>query len=242
VTPHKLLIMDHDLQTRKKLRSSIQGHGYNVMEADSAEEGLRKLASEGCDFVLLDLAPPDVDGLELCRRIRTDSDIPIVALSIRNSEKDKVEAFTAGVDDYVTKPFGSQELLARIDAIFRRSSPRDTVPQMLALDSALVNFATHRVSTPDREVHLTPKEFELLRYMAAHAGQILPHRRLLQALWGPDHGDEVQYLRVFVNQLRKKIESDPRNPKHLLTEPWVGYRFVAHRESSSFMTPAQAAD
>lgn len=242
MTPHKLLIMDHDLQARKELRTSLLAHGYNVMEADSSEDGLRKLAREGCDFVLMDLAPPDVDGLELCRRIRTDSDIPIVALSIRSSEKDKVEAFTAGVDDYITKPFGSQELLARIGAIFRRWSPRDAVPQVLPLENALVNFATHRVSTPDREVHLTPKEFELLRYMAAHPGQILPHRRLLQALWGPDHAEQVQYLRVFVNQLRKKIEVDPRNPKHLLTEPWVGYRFVAGREIPSSGSLAQAAD
>lgn len=242
MTSHKLLIVDHDLQTRKKLRTSILGHGYNAMEAESAEECLRKLGCEGCDFVLLDLPLPDVDGLELCRRIRTDSDIPIIAVSFRSSEKDKVEAFSAGVDDYITKPFGSQELLARIDAIFRRWSPRDVAPQMLALDNALVNFATHRVSTPDREVHLTPKEFELLRYMASHAGQILPHRRLLQALWGPDHGDEVQYLRVFVNQLRKKIEADPRNPRHLLTEPWVGYRFVARQQTPSFEHSTQAAD
>lgn len=241
MTPHKLLIMDDDAQARRKLRTSILAHGYGVMEAESSEEGLRKLASEACDFILLDLTPTDHNGLELCRKIRSDSDVPIVALSIRSSEKDKVDAFNAGVDDYVTKPFGSQELLARIDAIFRRASPREAAPQMLALDSALVNFATHRVSTPDREVHLTPKEFELLRYMASHAGQILPHRRLLQALWGPDHGDEVQYLRVFVNQLRKKIEADPRNPRHLLTEPWVGYRFVARRESLPLL-PVQAAD
>jgi two-component system, OmpR family, KDP operon response regulator KdpE len=232
VASPKLLIMDDELRTRKQLRISISDHGYRVVEADSGEEGLRKLNSEECDFVLMDTNLPDVDGLEVCRKIRADSDVPIVVLSPRQSERDKVEAFAAGVDDYVTKPFGIRELLARIDAINRRRLPRVQAPQMLALDHGVVNFATHRVSTRDREFHLTPKECELLRYMASHCGQILPHRRLLQALWGADHGDEVQYLRVFVNQLRKKIELDPRHPKHLVTEPWVGYRFIGHKQNS----------
>jgi two-component system KDP operon response regulator KdpE len=231
VATPKLLIMDDEPHTRRQLKASMTDHGYQVLEADSAQDGLRKLSSGEFDFVLMDTNLPDLDGLEICRRIRAHSDVPIVILSPRAAEKDKVDAFAAGVDDYLTKPFGMRELLARIEAIQRRRLPRANSGQMLALDHGVVNFATHRVSTRDREFHLTPKECQLLLYMASHMAQILPHRRLLQALWGPDHGDEVQYLRVFVNQLRKKIESDPRHPRHLLTEPWVGYRLVGRNQS-----------
>jgi two-component system KDP operon response regulator KdpE len=150
-------------------------------------------------------------------------------VSIRNSEQDKVAALKAGADDYVTKPFGVPELLARVEAVARRKPVIRKKTKVLVLGNVKIDFETYKIATPDGEEHLTPKEFELLRYMVSHAGEVIPHRRLLQAIWGPDYGHEVEYLRVLVNQLRGKIERDPHNPKYLLTEPWVGYRFVPPR-------------
>jgi two-component system, OmpR family, KDP operon response regulator KdpE len=226
MTVQKILLVDDEPRMRRAMQSSLVVHGYKVIEARSGEEALQKLGTESCDFVLLDLNLPGLDGIRTCRAIRASSEIPIIVVSVRRSEGDKVSALEAGADDYLSKPFGIQELVARIHAVTRRSPKAHGQSHTLVLDGISIDFETHRVTGPDREERLTPKEFELLRYMASHAGQVLPHRRLLQAIWGPDYGDEVEYLRVFVNQLRNKIERDAHKPKYLLTEPWVGYRFA----------------
>jgi two-component system, OmpR family, KDP operon response regulator KdpE len=222
----KILVVDDEPQMRRALRASLNAHGYEVVEAQSGEEALRKLDAQVCDFVLLDMNLPGRDGLATCRTIRAASEVPVIIVSIRSSERDKVAVLTAGADDYVTKPFSVPELLARVEAVKRRKPVTNRPPNVLILDGMRIDFETHLVTTPEGEKHLTPRELELLQYMVSHAGQVIPHRRLLQALWGPDYGGEVEYLRVLVNQLRKKIERDPRHPKYLLTEPWVGYRFA----------------
>jgi len=226
MTVAKILVVDDEPQMRRALRASLNAHDYQVVEAASGEEALRRLDAEPCDFVLLDMNMPGKDGMATCRAIRDCSDVPIVVVSIRASERDKVAALEAGADDYVTKPFGLPELLARIEAVARRKPVTNRPANVLVLDGVGIDFETHQVTAPNGKEHLTPKEVELLRYMVSHPGQVLPHLRLLQAVWGPDHGHEVEYLRVFVNQLRKKIERHPHNPKYLLTEPWVGYRFA----------------
>jgi two-component system, OmpR family, KDP operon response regulator KdpE len=222
----KILVVDDEPQMRRALRTSLNAHGYEVVEAQSGEEAVRKLDAEVCDFILLDMNLPGRDGLATCRTIRAGSEVPIIIVSVRSSERDKVAVLKAGADDYVTKPFGVPELLARVEAVKRRKPVTNRPPEVLVLDGVRIDFETHRVTTPDGEEHLTPKELELLQFMVSHAGQVIPHRRLLQALWGADYGGEVEYLRVLVNQLRKKIERDPHHPKYLLTEPWVGYRFA----------------
>jgi two-component system KDP operon response regulator KdpE len=169
---------------------------------------------------------PGRDGLATCRTIRAGSDVPIIIVSVRSSERDKVAALKAGSDDYVTKPFSVPELLARLEAVTRRKPVTTHPPSILVLDGVRIDFDTRQITSSGGEEHLTPKELDVLRYMVSHAGQVLPHRRLLQALWGAEYGGEVEYLRVLVNQLRKKIERDPHHPKYLLTEPWVGYRFA----------------
>lgn len=222
----RILVVDDEPQMRRALRTSLSAHGYEVVEAQSGEEALRKLDADACDFVLLDMNLPGRDGLATCRTIRHGSEVPIIIVSVRSSERDKVAVLQAGADDYVTKPFSVPELLARVEAVKRRKPVSNRPPNILILDGVRIDFDTHQVTTPHGEEHLTPKELELLQFMVLHAGQVIPHRRLLQAVWGPDYGGEVEYLRVIVNQLRKKIELDPHRPKYLLTEPWVGYRFA----------------
>jgi two-component system KDP operon response regulator KdpE len=180
------------------------------------------------NLVLLDMNMPGMGGLETCRAIRAGADTSVIILSVRHSESDKVAALDAGADDYVTKPFGIEELLARIRAALRRSpSSPEGGPHAFAAKDLEIDFDARRVRAGGKEVRLTPKEFELLRYLVAHAGKPVTHRELLQAVWGPDYGDEPEYLRVFINQVRKKIEANPARPKFIVTEPWVGYRFVA---------------
>jgi two-component system KDP operon response regulator KdpE len=181
--------------------------------------------------VLLDMNMPGMGGLETCREIRAQSEIAIIMLTVRDSEADKVEALDAGADDYVTKPYNAPELLARIRAALRRTPSTHGPSGRLKLGTVEVDFDTRRVTARGRDLRLTPKEFELLRYLAGHANKVLTHRELLQAVWGPDYGDQVDYLRVFVNQLRKKIEANPSSPAFLLTEPWVGYRLQLARPS-----------
>ena len=224
----KILVVDDDPQIRRVMKATLVGHGYEVIEARTGEEALEKLPGEMPSLVLLDMNMPGIGGLETCRSLRQGSDIPVIILTVRNSEKDKVAALDAGADDYVTKPFGIEELLARIRAALRRSplSP-ESGPRGFSSPDLEIDFETRRVRANGTDVRLTPKEFELLRYLVAHAGKPVTHRELLQAVWGPDHGDEPEYLRVFINQLRKKIEPVPAKPRFILTEPWVGYRFVA---------------
>ncbi|MGH9502845.1 MAG: response regulator transcription factor [Terriglobales bacterium] len=222
----RILVVDDEPQMRRVLRASLNAHGHQVVEAGSGKEALQKLDAEPCDFVLLDLNMPVLNGMETCRAIRAASEVPIIVVSIRNSEQDKVAALNSGADDYITKPFGVLELLARVEAVARRKPAAPKPPNVLDLDGVRIDFETHQVTARGRQEHLTPKEAELFRYLVLHSGQVIPHRRLLQAIWGAEYGNEVEYLRVIVNQLRRKIEGDPHNPKYLLTEPWVGYRFA----------------
>jgi two-component system, OmpR family, KDP operon response regulator KdpE len=228
VSAGKILVVDDDPQIRRVMKATLVGHGYEVIEARSGEEALEKVQSEMPNLVLLDMNMPGIGGLETCRALRQGSDTPVIILSVRNSEKDKVAALDAGADDYVTKPFSIEELLARIRAALRRSSSSvESGPHSFSAPNLEIDFQTRRVHARGSDVRLTPKEFDLLRYLVAHAGKPVTHRELLQAVWGPDYGDEPEYLRVFINQVRKKIEANPARPKLILTEPWVGYRFVS---------------
>lgn len=217
------MVVDDDPQIRRVLRTAFVAQGYEALDARNGEEALEMLRAEKVDLVILDVNMPGMSGLETCRAMRSVSEIPIVMLTVRDAEADKVEALDAGADDYMTKPFGSPELLARVRAALRRS-PQMAEVNAVRFDDVEINFTTRRIVVGTREARLTPKEFDLLQYMVAHPNVPITHTKLLQSVWGPDYGDEVEYLRVFMNQLRKKIEKNPSNPRYLLTEPWVGYR------------------
>jgi len=219
-----ILVVDDEPQIRRVLRTTLSSNGYTVVEAKSGEEALDMIRKERPELVLLDVNMPGMSGLEVCREIRDQSDIAIIMLTVRNTERDKVLALDAGADDYVVKPFGIEELLARIRAALRRTAAAEPVPSFLSNDLE-IDFERRKVLVQGNPVRLTPKEFDLLRHLVASQGKPLEHRRLLQAVWGPDYGDETEYLRVFINQLRKKIEPDPAHPKYIHTEPWLGYRF-----------------
>ena len=221
----RILVVDDEPQIRRVMRATLSAAGYFVADARSGEDALVSLRQDRFDLVLLDMNMPGMGGLAACREIRAGWDIAIIVLTVKNTEHDKVQALDAGADDYVTKPFGMQELMARIRAALRRLPNRNDQPEVLKLGAIEVNLKTRRVSGPSGEVRLTPKEFDLLQYLVANPNEAIPHDTLLQAVWGPDYGREVEYLRVFVNQLRKKIELDPSKPVYLLTEPWLGYRF-----------------
>jgi len=220
-----ILVVDDEPQIRRVMRTTLSAQGYVIVEAADGQEALEKMRSVRPSLVLLDVNMPIMDGLETCRALRAGSDVPIIMLTVRNTEKDKVRALDAGADDYVVKPFGIQELLARIRAALRRAAYDGT---NLSISSRDLNIDLGRrlIHVRGKPVHLTPKEFDLLRQLLLHHGRPISHRRLLQAVWGPDYGDETEYLRVVVNQLRKKIEADPAKPKFIRTEPWIGYRFV----------------
>jgi two-component system KDP operon response regulator KdpE len=227
-----ILVVDDEPQIRRVMRSTLTAEGYTIAEARDGQEALAKLRNERFDLIILDMNMPVLDGLEACREIRTSSTVPILMLTVRNAEKDKVRALDAGADDYIVKPFGIQELLARIRAALRRSSAAETTTGVAA-EELNFDFEKREIFVRGNPVHLTPKEFELLRQLVASQGKPIAHRRLLQAVWGPDYGEETESLRVVINQLRKKIESDPANPKYILTEPWVGYRFVLPAEATT---------
>ena len=221
----RILVVDDDPQIRRVLRTALIAQGYEVTDARNGEEALEKMRDEKPDLLILDMNMPRMNGLETCHSIRTTSDVPIIMLTVRDAESDKVDALDAGADDYMTKPFSSPELLARIRAALRRSPQLAGEMQVVRFDDVEINFNLRRIVVGNREARLTPKEFDLLQYFVAHPNVPVSHTKLLQSVWGPDYGDEVEYLRVFVNQLRKKIEKNPSNPKYLITEPWVGYRF-----------------
>jgi two-component system KDP operon response regulator KdpE len=218
------MIIDDDPQARRTLKIALISQAFEVLEARSGEEALELLHREVPEVVLLDLTMPGIGGLEACRRIREFSDVPVMIVSARNTEREKVEALESGADDYVTKPIGFNELVARIHAITRRPGTAGHA-RILQLDGVEIDLESHEVMRDGRRQHLTTKEFKLFYFLLKNSGKVISHRRLLQAVWGPDYGDEVEYLRVFVNQLRKKIEPDPSHPRHLLTEPSTGYRF-----------------
>jgi len=226
MTNARILIVDDEPQIRRVLRVTLGANGYVVSDARSGEEALEKLRQDRPDLILLDLNMPGMGGLETCRTIRATSDVAIIMLTVRDAETDKVQSLDAGADDYVTKPFNTNELLARIRAALRRLPVSTESPtHSINLDGIEINLSTRRVIVHGKAIRLTPKEFDLLYYLISNANVPVPHAKLLQAVWGPDYGGELEYLRVFVNQLRKKIEPEPGKPRYILTEPWVGYRF-----------------
>jgi two-component system, OmpR family, KDP operon response regulator KdpE len=232
VTAANILVVDDEPQIRRVLRSTLSARQYVITEAKTGEEAVEWVRREPPDLVLLDVNMPGIGGIEACRQIRAISGAPIIMLTVRNAERDKVLALDAGADDYVVKPFSIEELLARIRAALRRYSPSDALPAFVSKDLA-IDFETRRVTVRDRLVHLTPKEYDVLKHLVANQGKPLTHRRILQSVWGPDYGEETENLRVVINQLRRKIEADPAHPKYIITEPWVGYRFQPFRERAS---------
>lgn len=222
----KILVVDDEPQITRVLRTSLSTNGYDVIVVNDGESALSIFQKEKPDLVITDLSMPRMTGIELCENIRDFSQVPIIVLSVRGEDKNKIEALDKGADDYVTKPFSINELLARIRANVRRANlakePESSEP--IQVGDFHIDLQTRVVSVAGKEVHLTPKEFDLLVYMARHPEKVLTHTALLKAVWGPQSIQQPEYLRVFINQLRKKIEPD-ETPRYILTEPWVGYRF-----------------
>jgi two-component system, OmpR family, KDP operon response regulator KdpE len=222
----RILVVDDEPQIRRILRTTLTAAGYEVDDSRSGEEALEKVREFLPDLVLLDINMPGIGGLAACRALRADTQIAIIMLTVRDSEEDKVKALDAGADDFVTKPFSTPELLARIRAALRRLPvPPQSAQARLELGRLVIDFTARTVENRGVTSHLTPKELDLLRYLTQHPNEAVSHRQLLQAVWGPDYGDQVDYLRVFIRSLRKKIESNPEHPEYITTEPWVGYRF-----------------
>jgi two-component system KDP operon response regulator KdpE len=222
----RILVVDDEPQIRRVMKTALTAEGYTVVDAKSALDGLEKLRQERFDLALLDVNMPGMSGLEACSEIRAGSDIGIIMLTVRNADAEKIAALDAGADDYVTKPFSMPELLARIRANLRRvPASLSGGPSIITFDNVEIHVAARRVYIRGQETRFTPKEFDLLHYLATHAEVSISHRKLLQTIWGPDYGDEIEYLHVFVNQIRKKIEPNPGSPRYLVTEPRVGYRF-----------------
>ncbi|HYM26098.1 MAG TPA: response regulator transcription factor [Vicinamibacterales bacterium] len=220
----RVLVVDDEPQITRVLRTVLSSQGYQVKTAAEGEAALSSFTEFRPELVITDLYMPHMDGVELCRRIRSMSNVPIIVLSVKGEEKTKVEALDSGADDYVTKPFGIDELLARVRAALRRGSGEAEVASFDAGDFR-VDLDARRVHAHGQEIRLTPKEFDLFVYMARHPNRVITHRTLLEAVWGEASQEQPEYLRVFMGQLRKKLEPDPSNPKYLVTEPWVGYRF-----------------
>jgi two-component system, OmpR family, KDP operon response regulator KdpE len=221
----KILVVDDEYQITRVLKRSLQAHAYDVRSASDGESGLELFNDFHPDLVITDLQMPAMNGIELCREIRKLSEIPIIVLSVKGEEKTKVEALDAGADDYITKPFGMDELLARVRASLRRAPDEKKEEIALEIGDFSIDLASYKVLVREQEVHLTPKEFELLTYLLKNHGKVLTHRNLLGAIWGGNFTEQTEYLRVFVGNLRKKIEPNPAKPQYILTEPWVGYRF-----------------
>ncbi len=221
----RILVVDDEPQIRRILRTTLTGANYEVDDAKTGEEALRKIRDYRPDLVLLDINMPGIGGLATCRAIRADPNVAIVMLTVHNTEGAKVEALDAGADDFVTKPFSTPELLARIRAVLRRVPMSQSAPTKIRVGSLVIDFGARSISRGATSVHLTPKELDLLRHLTQHPNEAISHRELLQAVWGPDYGDQVDYLRVFIKSLRKKIEVNPDDPRYITTEPWIGYRF-----------------
>jgi two-component system, OmpR family, KDP operon response regulator KdpE len=232
VSEGRILVVDDEPQIRRIMRTMLIAAGYEVDDAKTGEEALGKVREFRPDLVLRDINMPGMGGLAACRAIRADENVAIVMLTVHNKEAAKVEALDAGADDFVTKPFSTPELLARIRAALRRVPAAQTAPDQIRIGQLIIDFAARTVSRGATTSHLTPKELDLLRYLTQHANRAVPHRELLQTVWGPDYGDQVDYLRVFIKTLRKKIEPNPDHPQYITTEPWVGYRFNGISESS----------
>jgi len=221
----RILVVDDDVQIRRVLRASLSAARYEVDTAASGEESLEMMKDRQYHLVLLDLSMPGVDGLELCRTLRATSEAEIIIISVRSIEQDIIAGLDAGADDYITKPFRTPELLARIRSALRRNvASLESGPHKIKLEGIEIDFRERRVTVDGKEVRLTPKEFEVLHYLANHPDMPVPHREILTAVWGPEHSEHTEYLRAFIKQLRKKIEPVPAQPKYLITEPWVGYK------------------
>lgn len=223
----RILVVDDEPQITRVLRTTLSRHGYSIHTAGDGDEALEIMRDWSPDLIITDLAMPNMDGTELCRRVRTKSTIPIIVLSVRGEEKSKIEALDAGADDYVTKPFPPNELLARVRAILRRAGmpPISREATKIEVGDFVIDLETRRVSVRGREVHLSPKEFELLSHLALHPNKVITHRALLAAVWADTPTAQADHLRVFVTHLRKKLEPEDGSARYIVTEPWVGYRF-----------------
>ena len=220
----RVLVVDDDPQILRAVRTSLHAHGYEVLTAGNGETAIDLLPDGGVDLIVLDLGLPGIEGQEVIERVRSWSEVPIIVLSVRESQAEKVAAFEAGADDYVTKPFGMPELLARMRAVRRRTEP-DRGEPVLTFGGFEIDLGRQRVQLDGEEVHLTPTEYKLLEAFVANAGKLLTHRWLLQRVWGPGYATENQYLRVFIRQLRSKLADDPARPRFIVTEPGLGYRW-----------------
>lgn len=222
----RILIVDDERQITRVLSRGLTSKGYDVHVAADGEAALQTFGDWHPDLIITDLSMPNMNGLELCRRLRASSEVPIIVLSVKGEERAKVEALDAGADDYVTKPFGIDELLARIRATLRRAPVADPdAKNILEAGDFHMQLDERKLTIKSKEIRLTPKEYDLMTYLLRHSGKVLTHHMLLGAVWGGDYTEQTEYLRVFIGQLRKKIETDPANPKYILTEPWIGYRF-----------------
>jgi two-component system, OmpR family, KDP operon response regulator KdpE len=222
----RILLVDDETQITRTLKRSLMAHRYDIRTAADGESALDLFFDWSPDLVITDLSMPEMSGIELCRKLRKTSQIPIIVLSVKGEERTKVEALDAGADDYITKPFGIDELLARIRAALRRAPTGKTeVETLFEAGDFRINAETHQVFVRGSEVHLTPKEFDLLLYLVKNREKVLTHRTLLAAIWGDNFTEQPEYLRVFMGNLRKKIEPNPSEPKYILTETWIGYRF-----------------
>ena len=224
--PLRILIVDDEPNILAAVAPLLRARGYDVLTTMSGKGALELVERDGPDLIVLDLGLPDIDGVEVCRLLRDGRATPIIVLSARGAERDKVAALDAGADDYVTKPFGAEELLARIRVALRRVDPTPPPGGIVTFGTIAVDRDRRRVVRGDEEIRLTPKEFELLLFLMQHAGRVLTHRAILKAIWGPHSVDQPEYLRVLIGSLRKKIETDPARPQLIVTEPWVGYRFT----------------
>lgn len=223
--PPRILVVDDEPNILSTLAPLLRARGYEVLTAMTGRAAVESLERETPDLIVLDLGLPDIDGVEVCRIVRETSNVPILVLSAREAEGDKVRALDVGADDYVTKPFGAEELVARVRAALRRSDTPPPRSEPLVRGTLVIDRERFRVLRDGEEVRLTPKEFELLSFLAQHPGRVLTHRTILKAIWGPNAVDQPEHLRVLVGALRKKIEPNPSSPTYILTEPWVGYRF-----------------
>jgi two-component system KDP operon response regulator KdpE len=219
-----ILVVDDEPQIRRVLRATLSSSGYDVIEAKDGQEAVDMVMRERPALILMDVNMPVMNGLEACSKIRLSFDGPIIMVTVRNSEHDKILALDSGADDFVVKPFATGELLARIRAALRRSAAEEQLPKIETRELS-VDLENRRVEVRGERVHLGPKEFDVLRVLMIHQGKPLTHKKILQTVWGPDHGEETENLRVVINQLRKKIEKDSARPRYILTEPWLGYRF-----------------
>ncbi len=235
-----ILVVDDEPHVLKLVKANLETSGYKVLTAANGEEALQMVERETPDLVILDLMLPKLDGYTVCRRIREFSAVPVIMLTARSAEMDLIHGFEVGADDYLTKPFSVSELLMRVQAVLRRSQwPEETIVRRTFKAGPIeIDFAQHRVTRDAEPVKLTPTEYRLLAYLAANANRVISHRELLRAVWGPEYGDESEYLRVYIRYLRQKLEPDPANPRYLLTQPAAGYMFYQPEESGN--SPPQA--